>query len=206
MSRIAHAEPPRNERLHTLLGRVRHGDILVPRFQRPFIWSDEQRLLLLDSIYRRLPIGSFIVWRTRGNVLTCFDDIAGVPVSKVTARDRGEVMTYLLDGHQRLTSLYAALADGIVAEEEGSESDPQLVRSPDELPGDDRPRRIYFDLEARAFKLAPARGVTPPTWVPLSILFNRFALRAFEVSNLFDLANNRILINRLGELVDRLKD
>lgn len=206
MSGIAHAEPPRNERLHTLLGRVRRGDILVPRFQRPFIWSDEQRLLLLDSIYRRLPIGSFIIWRTRGNVLTCFDQIAGVPVSRVTSQDRGEVMTYLLDGHQRLTSLYAALADGIVAEEEGSDSDPQGGRSPAELPGDDRPRRIYFDLDERAFKLAPARGKPPPMWVPVSILFNRFALRAFEVSHLFGHDDSRRLINRLGELVDRLKD
>lgn len=215
MSRVAYGEPPRNERLYNLLRRVRRGDILVPRFQRPFVWSDEQRLLLFDSIYRRLPIGSFIVWRTRTNLLACFDRIAGVPVSipappapdqSAAARDNGDVLSYLLDGHQRLTSLYASLADGLVAEEEASEADPQLETPLDELPGDDRPRRIFFDLADQTFKFAAARGGTSATWVPLSIVFNRYALRHFELTALYGHPEDRRLINRLGELVDRLKD
>lgn len=203
-NRINFIEPPRNERLYNVLRRVRAGDILIPRFQRPFVWSDEQRANLLDSIYRRMPIGALIIWRTVTQELSCFDHIAGVPLSGTAAKRRDEAKSYLLDGHQRLTTLYAALADGLVTEEGGQPTDLNQV-SPDEMPGDDRPSRLFFDLENMVFRRVLSAG-TNPTWVPLALLYDRYRLRSFENSNLLTRPDGRRLINRLADLVDAFKD
>lgn len=203
--RLAFAEGPRNERLFHLLRRVREGDVLIPRFQRPFVWTDAQRMLLLDSIRRRLPIGALIVWRTMTQELQCFEQIAGVAIKADPASRRGEVKTYVLDGHQRLTTLYAALADGL-ATEEGSPA-VELTQVPDEdQPGDDHPTQLLYDLESEIFVRSPAAGKPPSTTVPLSILFDRYRLREFEHDHLLGRGDGKRLINRLGELVDAFKD
>jgi Protein of unknown function DUF262 len=202
--RLAFAEGPRNERLFHLLRRVREGDILIPRFQRPFVWTDDSRILLLDSIFRNLPIGSLIVWRTGTHELQCFDRLAGISIDTSLAHRQGEIKTYLLDGHQRLATLYSALADGLVARE-GSPSLDSTSTS-EELPGDERPTLLLFDLESESFLRAPAARDPLTTAVPLSILFDPYRLREFEHQQLMGHVNARTLINRLGHLVDAFKD
>lgn len=203
--RLAFAEGPRNERLFHLLRRVREGDILIPRFQRPFQWTDDQRMLLLDSIRRRMPIGAIIVWRTMTQELQCFERIAGVAIKADPGLRRGEIKTYILDGHQRLTTLYAALADGLATEEGSPPVDPAQLTD-DEQPGDDQPIQLLYDLETEVFVRSPASGDPPTTAVPLSILFDRYRLREFENDQLFRHEDAKRLINRLGELVDAFKD
>lgn len=93
--------------LRRLLDDVRSGYVRVPRFQRPFVWSDGQRLELLNSIKRSMPVGSLLVWRTSSFDLKCFDKIGPYPVP-AKATNTG-VVSYLLDGHQRLTTLFGLL-------------------------------------------------------------------------------------------------
>lgn len=196
------AEPPRNERLYTLLRRVRTGDVLIPRFQRPFVWSDEQRLLLLDSIARNLPIGSLIVWRTVSNELSCFQSIAGVPIDADPHRFKGRSKVYLLDGHQRLSTLYGTLGQGL----DGVEREHGLAQG-DESPGDARDEQVYFDLADQVFLFGasddPKRS---DCWVPVASFFDRYALRRFENEHLLGRDDGRALITRLGRVVDRFRD
>lgn len=204
-SRLTFAEGPRNERLLNVLRRVREGDILIPRFQRPFVWTDKERLLLLDSIRRGMPIGSLIVWRTMEQELQCFTQIAGVSIKADPALRSGEIKTYLLDGHQRLTTLYAALADGLATEEGDLPVDPSQLLDED-LPGDERPTQLFYDLEHEVFLRSPASGDPPTTAVQVSILFDRYRIREFEHQHLFGHKNGKRLIHRLGVLVDAFKD
>jgi len=92
--------------LRTIIERVGQGDILIPAFERPFVWSDDQRINLLDSIAQGLPIGSFLLWRTqRSDMKTqaVLGEFAFEPDPKRPTKH------YLLDGLQRLTTLYTAL-------------------------------------------------------------------------------------------------
>ena len=95
--------------LNTLLQRVHDGDIQLPDFQRGWVWDDYRIRGLLASVSRGFPVGavmtldagSEIKFRTR-------------PIEGVTA---GEVKpsVFLLDGQQRLTSLYQSMThDGPV--------------------------------------------------------------------------------------------
>ena len=43
---------------------INGGAIKVPAFQRGFVWTQEQIIALLDSIYNNYPIGSVLLWET----------------------------------------------------------------------------------------------------------------------------------------------
>lgn len=93
---------PSSPRLATLLSDVERGSIKVPAFQRKFIWSDEQIISLLDSIYRGYPVGSLLMWSTHEK-LNHERELGGFMLS-VTPDDYP--VNYILDGQQRLTTLY----------------------------------------------------------------------------------------------------
>lgn len=92
--------------LRTIIERVGQGDILIPEFQRPFVWDEEQRINLLDSIAQGLPIGSFLLWRTQRSD-TKTHTVLGELV--LESDPKKPTKHYLLDGLQRLTTLYTAL-------------------------------------------------------------------------------------------------
>lgn len=88
-----------------LLGGIGRGEIRVPAFQRPFVWRPEQMLELFDSIERGYPIGSLLLWQTDTQVPS-LDQIGGLPVPPPPA---GRQVSYLLDGHQRVSTLFGVL-------------------------------------------------------------------------------------------------
>ena len=97
-----------NPSLKGLLEDVQNGHIRVPRFQRPFVWRDDQRLQLLESIRDNMPIGSLLVWRTSQFELACFPKVGPHNIPPSTASSlRGR--QYLLDGHQRVSTLLGVL-------------------------------------------------------------------------------------------------
>ena len=96
---------PTAERLPQLAQRVLSGDILLPRFQRSFVWNRTQVLELLDSVARNYPIGSMLLWQSR-KALANIRNIADLAV--VEARPEYPV-NYLLDGQQRLSTICGAL-------------------------------------------------------------------------------------------------
>ena len=79
------------------------GRIKIPKFQRDFVWTKEQTAKLIDSIIKGFPIGTFILWQTNEE-LRHFKDIGNI---KLPDPPEGEPVKYVLDGQQRITSLYA---------------------------------------------------------------------------------------------------
>lgn len=52
---------PSIDRIDDLARRILSGDILLPKFQRQFVWGKTQILRLLDSIAKGYPIGSILL-------------------------------------------------------------------------------------------------------------------------------------------------
>ena len=96
---------PSAERLPQLAQRVLSGDILLPRFQRSFVWKPAQIIDLLDSIARNYPIGSMLLWQSRKE-LANIRNIADLAVADTRA---DYPVNYLLDGQQRLSTICGAL-------------------------------------------------------------------------------------------------
>lgn len=90
---------------------------LLPSIQREFVWSPEQIKMLFDSLMRNYPINSFLFWKVPKEKTSDFKfyeflqdyhqkDNRHNPKANISGSD--DVMA-VLDGQQRLTSLYIAL-------------------------------------------------------------------------------------------------
>ncbi|GAB2811412.1 hypothetical protein GCM10022221_06090 [Actinocorallia aurea] len=90
--------------LEAFLDEVHAGQLRVPKFQRPFVWRPEQMLDLFDSIERGYPIGSVLLWKTNLE-LESLKQVGGLRVPESSGSD----LTYVLDGHQRLSTMYSCL-------------------------------------------------------------------------------------------------
>ena len=83
-------------KISTLLDHIDSGHVALPEFQRGYVWNWDQVRGLFELLYRRHPVGGLLVWVT----------------SSATAEHRGDgplaagVIKLLLDGQQRITSLY----------------------------------------------------------------------------------------------------
>jgi hypothetical protein len=115
-----------------LFSDIDQGLIKVPKFQRDFVWGKVQTASLVDSIIKGFPIGTFIFWKTKEE-LRHFKDIGNFKLPDIK---KGEPVCYVLDGQQRITSLYA-VRKGIVFDKEGERIDYKdvcidLSRNPDD--------------------------------------------------------------------------
>ena len=99
--------------LNGVLAQIDLGKIVLPAMQRPFVWKEDRITKLVDSLLRGFPLGTALLWKTSAmqRYRRFQKDIQ--PDSGITiAFEKGEsAERYLvLDGQQRLTSLYIALA------------------------------------------------------------------------------------------------
>jgi hypothetical protein len=95
-----------------LLSQIERDEIVLPAMQRPFVWKEERIYRLIDSLLRGFPIGAIMLWKTDTvhrfrrlprDIDTDGPEVFNFETSKDTANK------YLvLDGQQRLTSLFAA--------------------------------------------------------------------------------------------------
>ena len=95
---------PDSKEYSELISEVKSGIIKVPKFQREFIWSIEKTAKLLDSILKGYPIGTFILWETSERL----NEIKNIGNLEIPATPENRQVQYVLDGQQRITSLYAA--------------------------------------------------------------------------------------------------
>jgi len=89
---------------------------LLPAIQREFVWSEEQIERLFDSIMRGYPIGSFLFWKVSKESVKKYQFYEfireyrqGKTHNKKADLMGDEEIISILDGQQRLTSLYIAL-------------------------------------------------------------------------------------------------
>ncbi|HEU4583696.1 MAG TPA: DUF262 domain-containing protein [Polyangiaceae bacterium] len=98
--------------LRDLLKNCHRGVIQLPDFQRSWVWDEDRIKSLIASISRAFPVGALMTLRTGGPVRFQPRPIEGAPAeAKSAAPDE-----LLLDGQQRMTSLYQATIRGKVVE------------------------------------------------------------------------------------------
>ncbi len=95
---------PDSKKYSDLINEIQKGIIKIPKFQREFVWSIDKTAKLLDSILKGYPIGTFILWQTDERI----NDIKNVGNLEIPDTPDGTKVQYVLDGQQRITSLFAA--------------------------------------------------------------------------------------------------
>ncbi|MBS3788111.1 DUF262 domain-containing protein [Candidatus Bipolaricaulota bacterium] len=143
----------------SLLDKVESNEIVLPEFQREFVWRKDQSKELIRSLYKKYPIGSLLVWNTENP-----------PEIKNDAVDREKygLSKVLLDGQQRLTVLYMFAKNKI----------PPYYKE-HEINAD--PRNLYFNLENGDFKYANKAVRENLEWVKVTDIF-KGEVREFEIA------------------------
>lgn len=205
MSQPTYLQQPAIVSLRALLQQVARGEIQIPRFQRKYVWSNAQRLLLFQSIYQRIPIGSILVWRTQNHDLQTFARLGELSIAPPQAHKKGAIKQYLLDGYQRVCTLYMSLGPGLLTRMEPEDAGESSWSTIEQVEFSEDLPPIYFDLENEEFGLKSRRAASPPACLPLSILFDPYELHRFQ-DNLATKAEGRKLMNRAEKLADDFKD
>lgn len=111
-------------KIDKLINRIDEGEIKIPAFQRGYVWKQNQIIELLESLVKQYPIGSILLWEaTEKEKLKSTRNIAGY---KIPERPDNWPVNYVLDGQQRLSSIYAVLSDRVEQEESSDKYNPEL--------------------------------------------------------------------------------
>ena len=140
-------------KVRELLDEIERGQVLLPEIQRSYVWKGPQVAKLVDSLYHEYPAGQILLWDTASLPITKGLDGVGTPPLPTPGQPK-----IVLDGQQRLTSLYKALSR----------------KRNGKIAGDDETRSIdvYFHLESEQFQLYLRRLDADPRWVPVRSVVN----------------------------------
>lgn len=84
--------------VQALVDGVASGQVRLPDIQRPFVWSNAKVRDLVDSMYRGYPVGELMFWANRDGGHT-----------RAIGQGSQGVSMQVVDGQQRLTSLFAVM-------------------------------------------------------------------------------------------------
>ena len=113
---------PTNFTLRNLVDNISRGDIALPELQRPFVWANTKVRDLFDSMYRGFPVGYLLFWETGAEV--------GTKQIGTNEKDAKVARWLIVDGQQRMTSLYSVMTGAPVVREDYTESRVQLAFRP----------------------------------------------------------------------------
>ncbi len=121
----------------------RDGRLHLPDLQRGFVWSSDRVRALLDSLYRSYPVGALLLWEpswegqeapfsTRSWDICPPDAITGRGVPESAAENVSPGSLFVLDGQQRLTSLFRIIFCSRIRNRTTPDPDLLVSLSPDE--------------------------------------------------------------------------
>jgi hypothetical protein len=133
-----------------LIGDIEKGRLVLPEFQRGYVWKAKAVRGFLDSLYRGYPTGSFLIWRT--------PDPGRIRGKEGDDDSDSNVFQLILDGQQRLTSIYTLM-----------KGEPPPFYEAEKLYFD-----LYFNLLDEEFSFYKKTTMKDrPEWIPVTEFFRR---------------------------------
>lgn len=168
-------------KIDTILDQIDMGSIALPEFQRGYVWNREQVRLLMTSLYRGHPVGTLMIWKTKTE---------GATIRGNTTPPNGTV-DLLLDGQQRITTLY-----GIIRGRK-----PQFFEGNESAFTD-----LYFNIEDETFAFyAPLKMHDNAVWVPVTNVMKMGAGEYWETIAIDPSYHGKGYLKRLNNL-NNIKD
>jgi hypothetical protein len=136
-------------KLAAILDQIDSGSVLLPEFQRGYVWNREQVRGLMRSLYRGYPVGGLLTWETRADGSLARGEAVAARALRVL----------ILDGQQRVTSLYGITRG----------------RAPAFFQGDAKAfSGLRFHVEDEAFEFyAPAKMRDDPRWIDVTSVYTQ---------------------------------
>ena len=144
-----------------LLDSIRKRDLVLPEFQREYVWTSDQAKQLMVSLVKGYPIGGLLLWKT--------DNPPDLKKINKLPEKLG-TLNVILDGQQRLTTLYMLLRNEIPPyySEADIETDP---------------RGLFYNLENSEFQYYQAsRMKANPLWHRVIDCFTNPSINVFSLA------------------------
>jgi len=135
-------------KISLILASIDNGTFALPEFQRGYVWNREQVRGLFDSLYRRHPVGGLLVWSTESKSAAARGDGHLAP----------GIVKLLLDGQQRITSIYGVVRGRPPAFFDGNA---QVFSN------------LMFHIEREEFAFYNSRMQGEPMWIDVSKLMQK---------------------------------
>lgn len=151
-------------KIDQLLNEVENTQIVLPEFQREYVWSLENAKQLFVSLFRNYPTGSLLFWQATKEELPEIKNNA-------TPEIISGLTNVILDGQQRITTLYLIMK---------GEIPPYYTES--DLKND--PRHLYFNLRNGEFQYyMSSKMETNPLWQKVTNCFSSGTVHPFEIAS-----------------------
>ena len=170
-------------KISDILSLIDSGVIELPEFQRGYVWSREQVRSLMRSLYLGYPVGSLLIWTTK----------KGATKARVDSGLKSGTVDLLLDGQQRITSLYGIIRGAPPIFFQGSSK--SFID-------------LYFDADNEEFEFfGPVKMRDRPQWFSVTRVMKDGAVACLEeFLSCPDVSPNiAIWLKRLNAL-ERIKD
>ncbi|MBQ9313688.1 MAG: DUF262 domain-containing protein [Clostridia bacterium] len=141
-----------------ILAQIDAEQYALPEFQRGYVWNREQVKKLANSLYKGYPIGGILIWVTEND-----ESYTRGNVDKINRTIR-----LILDGQQRLTTLYGLIRG----------------KAPSFFEGDEKAfTNLFFNLESESFEFyAPIKMKDDPNWIDVTNVLTHNASTFIEQS------------------------
>jgi hypothetical protein len=168
-------------KIGAILDAIDLGAYALPEFQRGYVWGRDDVRRLMQSLYRQYPVGSLLVWQTRAETTQL----------RGGANDSMPLVKLLLDGQQRMTSLYGVIRGTAPAFFQGN---PKAFSD------------LYFDLRTESFEFyGPVKMGGDPLWANVTEVFRDGLNPWFSVLGDCDPEDREHYLERLSRL-QRIRD
>jgi len=171
-------------KLAAILDQIDSGSVLLPEFQRGYVWNRDQVRGLMRSLYLGYPVGGLLTWETQADGSLVRGEAAVSPALRVL----------ILDGQQRVTSLYGITRG----------------RPPAFFQGDEKAfTGLCFNVEDETFEFyAQSKMRGDPRWIDVTSLFTHGLEHHIGVLNAHSASQPRIVsymerLARLRQVLER---
>lgn len=170
-----------------LLSGVQNLQMVLPEFQREYVWTKEDAKQLMVSLFKKYPTGSLLFWEANSENLPEIKNSAAKP-------EKFGTTSVILDGQQRITTLYLLIKGEI----------PPYYTEAD-IAND--PRNLFFNLESGEFKYhKPSEMDENPIWknVPECFKMNngKYAVDSLDVFRKISEKNPEIANNDFHQKIN----
>lgn len=166
-----------------LIKDIQHGALILPEFQRGYVWTRDQVRSFLSSLYRGYPTGSFLIWKTPTPPKVRGDSLL----------DDSKSYRLILDGQQRLTSIYVLL-----------EGEPPPFYEGEKLFFD-----LHFNLVKEEFayfkKTVMANN---PEWIQVTAFFKKGLATFLQEVTALDPVGREVYLSNMAKLtrLEKIRD
>lgn len=160
--------------IQEILNQITHNEILLPEFQRGYVWNRDQVRGLMQSLYRKHPTGHLLIWRTYKP-----------PLARGADSNRDGHSLMLLDGQQRLTTLYVLFTG----------------EAPRFYEGESLFFNLYFNVQTEEFRFwQKSQMENNPAWMSVHELLGKGLTQLLEHLSELDVGRRTVIQNNLPRL------